>query len=51
MKLSVYARQVGVCYKTALKGYHAGKITGQQMDSGTLVIDEAKPVHLGVTVV
>jgi len=44
MKLSTYARKVGISYKTALKWYHAGKIKGQQMDTGTILIDEEKPV-------
>jgi len=43
MKLSAYARKVGISYKTALKWYHAGKIKGQQMDTGTILIDE-KPL-------
>ncbi|MEP7286677.1 MAG: IS607 family transposase [Chloroflexota bacterium] len=44
MKLSAYARKVGITYKTALKWYHAGKIKGQQMDTGTILIDEEKPM-------
>ena len=44
MKLSTYARKVGISYKTALKWYHAGKIKGQQMDSGTILIEEEKPL-------
>ena len=51
MKLSAYARKVGVSYKTALKWYHAGRIKGQQMDTGTILIDEDKPISLEVTAV
>ncbi len=51
MKLSAYARKVGISYKTALKWYHAGKIKGQQMDTGTILIDEDKPIRPEVTVV
>ena len=51
MKLSAYARKVGVSYKTALKWYHAGKIKGQQMDTGTILVDEDKANSLEVTAV
>ena len=51
MKLSAYARKVGVSYKTALKWYHAGQIKGQQMDTGTILIDEDQPIKAEVTVV
>lgn len=51
MKLSAYARKVGVSYKTALKWYHAGKIKGQQMATGAILIDEDKPINLEVSVV
>ena len=51
VKLSAYADKVGVSYKTALKWYHAGKIKGQQMDTGTILIDEDKPISPDVTVV
>jgi putative resolvase len=40
MKLSVYARQVGVSYRTALRWFKSGKIQGHQMDSGTILITE-----------
>src|SRR5690242_501303 len=51
MKLSAYARKVGISYKTALTWYHAGKIKGQQMDTGTILIDEDKPINPEVTAV
>lgn len=51
MKLSAYARKVGVSCKTALKWYHAGKIKGQQMDTGTILIDEDKPLRAEVTAI
>ncbi|MBN1426997.1 MAG: IS607 family transposase [Anaerolineae bacterium] len=40
MKLSEYARKVGVTYKTAWKWYQAGRIRGYQMDTGTIIITE-----------
>jgi putative resolvase len=46
MKLSDYARQVGVHYRTAWRWFKAGKIKGYQMDTGTIIItedDEPRP--------
>jgi predicted site-specific integrase-resolvase len=40
MKLSVYAREVGVSYRTAFRWYKSGKIQGRQMDTGTILIKE-----------
>ena len=40
MKLSVYARQVGVSYRTAFRWFKSGKIQGRQMDTGTILITE-----------
>jgi predicted site-specific integrase-resolvase len=51
MKLSDYARKVGVTYKTAWKWYRAGKIKGRQMDTGTILIEEEKPVRVEGTAV
>ena len=46
MKLSAYARKVGVSYKTALKWYKAGKLKGYQMDTGTIIVEpDEKPVR------
>ena len=39
MKLSEYARTVGVTYKTAWLWYKAGKLKGYQMDTGTIIIE------------
>jgi putative resolvase len=39
MKLSDYARKVGVSYKTAWLWYKAGQLKGYQMDSGTIIIE------------
>jgi putative resolvase len=39
MKLSEYARKVGVTYKTAWLWYKAGKLKGYRMDSGTIIIE------------
>src|SRR5215471_5913566 len=39
MKLKYYAKQQGISYKTAWRWYHAGKLPGRQMDTGTILID------------
>jgi len=44
MKLSDYARQVGVSYKTAWRWFRAGKIRGYQMDTGTVIVTEDLPL-------
>jgi putative resolvase len=40
VKLSAYARRVGVHYRTAWRWFRAGKISGYQMDAGTIIITE-----------
>ena len=40
MKLSDYAKQQGVHYRTAYRWFHAGKLKGRQMESGTILIDD-----------
>jgi predicted site-specific integrase-resolvase len=40
MKLSVYAHDVGISYRTALRWFKSGKIQGCQMDTGTILIIE-----------
>ena len=52
MKLSEYARKVGVTYKTAWRWYQAGKVSGYQMDTGTIIITESDeaPVPMKVAV-
>ncbi|MBA3532370.1 MAG: IS607 family transposase [Ardenticatenales bacterium] len=41
MKLSDYAREVGVSYHTAWRWYKAGKLRGYQMDTGTIIVTES----------
>lgn len=38
MKLSTYARQIGVTYKTAHRWWKAGKLDAYQLDTGTIVV-------------
>lgn len=40
MKLSTYAHQVGVSYRTAWRWFKAGKIAGYQVDTGTIIISD-----------
>ena len=38
MKLSEYARQMGMSYKTAWRWWKAGKLPGFQQDTGTVIV-------------
>ena len=40
MKLIDYARLQGISYRTAWRWYKAGRIAGQQMDTGTILVTE-----------
>ncbi len=40
MKLSGYAKKVGVSYITAYRWFKAGKIEGYQMETGTIIVTE-----------
>jgi len=40
MKLSAYARSLGVSYRTAWRWFKAGKVTGFQADTGTIIVTE-----------
>ena len=44
MKLSQYARQIGISYKTAYRWWKAGQLNGYQLPSGTIVISAEKPL-------
>ncbi len=48
MKLSEYAKQVGVTYKTAWKWWQAGQLDAYQLPTGTIIVREARPVPSGV---
>ena len=49
MKLSTYARQVGVTYKTAWQWWKAGQLDAYQLPTGTIIVREpVRPAH-GVT--
>jgi predicted site-specific integrase-resolvase len=48
MKLSDYAKQVGVTYKTAYHWWQAGHLDAYQLPTGTIIVREAHPVASGV---
>ncbi len=43
MKLSVYARQIGVTYKTAYRWWKAGRLDASQLETGTIVVRDPTP--------
>ncbi|HET8907310.1 MAG TPA: IS607 family transposase [Ktedonobacterales bacterium] len=48
MKLSDYAKQVGVTYQTAYKWWKAGRLDAYQLPTGTIIVRETKPSATGV---
>ena len=44
MKLSQYAKQQGISYKTALRWWKAGTIKGYQAATGTIIVTENEPI-------
>jgi predicted site-specific integrase-resolvase len=48
MKLSAYAKQVGVTYKTAYQWWRAGQVDAYQLPTGTIIVREPKPAATGV---
>jgi putative resolvase len=45
MKLSQYAKQQGISYRTALRWFRDGTIQGYQAPSGTIIVTERDPVQ------
>jgi len=43
MKLSEYARKVGVSYRTAWRWFKSGQLQGYQVETGTIIITEPLP--------
>jgi putative resolvase len=39
MKLSTYAKQLGISYDTAWRMWQRGELAGQQLPSGTIIVD------------
>src|SRR5438105_10443971 len=45
MKLSQYAKQQGISYRTALRWFRDGTIQGYQAPSGTIIVTEREPAQ------
>ena len=45
MKLSQYAKQQGISYRTALRWFRDGTIQGYQAPSGTIIVTEREPIQ------
>jgi predicted site-specific integrase-resolvase len=45
MRLSQYAKQMGVSYKTAFRWWKAGKLDAYQLDTGTIIVREPVPTE------
>lgn len=49
MKLSDYARKIGVSYRTAYRYWKAGQLTGKQLPTGTIIVEDDVIVkHLSI---
>jgi putative resolvase len=48
MKLSDYAKQVGVTYKNVYQWWKAGQLDAYQLPTGTIIVRETKPSATGV---
>jgi len=48
MKLSAYAKQVGITYKTAWQWWKAGQLDAYQRPTGTIIVREPQTVASGV---
>jgi predicted site-specific integrase-resolvase len=48
MKLSAYAKQVGVTYKTAWQWWKDGRLDAYQLPTGTVIVREPHPAPSGV---
>ena len=45
MRLSAYAKQMGVTYKTAFRWWKAGKLDAYQLDTGTIIVRDPATVQ------
>ncbi len=50
MKLSEYARRIGITYKTAHRMWKAGQLDAYQLPTGTIIVREAKAPVTGVAI-
>ncbi len=49
MRLSQYAKRMGVSYKTAFRWWKAGKLDAYQLDTGTVIVREKVPTHVALS--
>ena len=49
IKLSVYARKLGISYRTAHRWFKAGKIPGYQADTGAIIVTDPLVVTIPAT--
>ncbi|MEZ0361282.1 MAG: IS607 family transposase, partial [Hydrogenobacter sp.] len=47
MKLSDYAKKLGISYKTAWRLFKEGKIKGFQLPTGTIIVEEKQEYENG----
>jgi predicted site-specific integrase-resolvase len=47
MKLSTYARQIGITYKTAYRMFKRGELDAYQLPTGTIVVNEPESPLIG----
>lgn len=50
MKLSDYAKSLGVSYKTAWRMWQRGELNAEQLPSGTVIVKTNEPKKLGVVI-
>ncbi len=50
MKLSTYAKELGISYKTAWRYWKDGKLKGYQLDTGTIIVDERTKIEKHVCI-
>lgn len=48
MKLSAYAHQIGISYRTAWRWFKAGRLPGYQVDTGTIIVTASTPLNAKV---
>ncbi len=50
MKLSDYAKSIGVSYKTAWRMWKRGELNATQLTTGTVIVNLDKPINKGVVI-
>lgn len=50
MKLSEYAKSIGVSYKTAWRMWQRGQLNAEQLPTGTVIVKVDRPISKGVAI-